>query len=835
MLAPRTHRILLSLALLSTAVCGQRGNQRDQRDQPQGWPAMPAETGELGTIYPQPSDVIVDDTLVHQDETGGIDQTLEALVGGPAGYAAVWIDGRDGNRGLYAGRLGAGGRRTVAEQPVNPPVTTRQFHPAIAMSPAGNGGVVWFFTRFGVEGEHVRFFADDGTFAKGISPVASSPAPAGEERGPAAGRGAAPRDSGGRNGAAGGAGRGGGAQLDPALAYGADGKGLVAWAPGGRVTVRPFLWADRGQRLTQGEVLLDEKGPRATSGLRIISVPGGGFAAAWNVDGGIQRWRGAADGRGKVLGVVPGALLDLAPTADGATMLVQEKDRVLIRDVFTGAGGPVLTQGVYDSGKLAAWSQGIVIVLERVAGGRGRDARTEGLCVRIDPDGQVEAEPLAPLLGGGAVPGGGTRVASMGPEASEYLLAWTERREGNEDVYFRLFGTDGPSTAPMRWNTDVGSARQHYVNIASNGNEAVIVWQDGRNAGDDHVFARRIGSDGGFAGDEFQMGLRPRGDGDAGGEFDSSAPEQRMPAVAVAANGGFLAVWKEQRSAGWRLVAQRFAADNRPAGAPFALDPDGDASLAWPSAVIALGGGRGYAVAWVRGASQVAVARLPLEEGRIPTPIALPGAPGSRVHRPALAELDDGRVFLAWDEQQTDRKPRLRGRFLSRDLAPEGQEVSFGPSPWGNGDLDPSLAPTAGGGFIMAWTANEGPTRDVYARVFDGRGSAVTAPIQVSVKNNEQDFPEICRLADGSFFVVWEDDISYRDHIHAARIDPETWTLGPRVTLNQREAAFNETRTLGVAAPLGEGIATAWIDIRRSLGQDVYTRVIGNSFDVFRR
>ena len=69
------------------------------------WAAGPPEVGVLGTVFPQPNDEILADTLVHQDQVGGADQVLLGLDGSAGGYAAVWSDGRTGNRGLFDGRL----------------------------------------------------------------------------------------------------------------------------------------------------------------------------------------------------------------------------------------------------------------------------------------------------------------------------------------------------------------------------------------------------------------------------------------------------------------------------------------------------------------------------------------------------------------------------------------------------------------------------------------------------------------------------------------------------------------------------------------------------------
>ncbi|TAJ16943.1 MAG: hypothetical protein EPO68_10260, partial [Planctomycetota bacterium] len=118
------------------------------------------EPGVYPTVFPQPADVRLDDVLLHDDAEGGCEQTLRALAAATesGGYAAVWNDTRTGNLGLFLGLLDASGKRASDDWPVNPPLTSRQFEPTLALTGALRGAVAWFSTSYGYNGMRLRFF-----------------------------------------------------------------------------------------------------------------------------------------------------------------------------------------------------------------------------------------------------------------------------------------------------------------------------------------------------------------------------------------------------------------------------------------------------------------------------------------------------------------------------------------------------------------------------------------------------------------------------------------------------------------------------------------------------
>jgi len=133
----------------------------------------------------------------------------------------------------------------------------------------------------------------------------------------------------------------------------------------------------------------------------------------------------------------------------------------------------------------------------------------------------------------------------------------------------------------------------------------------------------------------------------------------------------------------------------------------------------------------------------------------------------------------------------------------------------------------------MAWCSGSpnDASHDVVGRVFDSRGKPAGPLLPISPLANEQDYAQIVRLPDKTYVVAWEDDISGYDHTYVRRILPNARELGRIVRMNELETKAVEDRTAPQIAVLGDGFVGAWNDRRRSLGWDIYARILGPKFD----
>lgn len=227
------------------------------------------------------------------------------------------------------------------------------------------------------------------------------------------------------------------------------------------------------------------------------------------------------------------------------------------------------------------------------------------------------------------------------------------------------------------------------------GGGAIVVWQSAAGpAQSSEILARRLAPDGAPIGQPFRVN-------------QTTAGQQRRPAVAALSGGGFVVVWDTDTRTVW---ARRFGADGTP------RDPEdlpvsgaGPGDLAhYDADVVALPGG-GFAVAWETSApgGSILLRRFgpdgaPVVPAESPHPAG--GAPFKA--NPALAAAADGALALAWEEDDQAGGFAIR---ISRYDAAGALTATARPVIAGPDELrDPALALGEGGVASVVWAALPG-------------------------------------------------------------------------------------------------------------------------------
>jgi hypothetical protein len=467
-----------------------------------------------------------------------------------------------------------------------------------------------------------------------------------------------------------------------------------------------------------------------------------------------------------------------------------------------------------------------------------------------EPVGEV-VQPLPPE----AVQPAGPRLASDG---RRLLFGWTDRRAGDPDAWGRLFEvSESGACAPVvakRLNTDIGSSDQLHPMVASNGSSAFAAWGD-RRFGAGRIHVRAVGAEG-LVGPELPL---PRPAPKARSTTDEGAPpEARVlpgaadrPHAAVSADGAVLVAWRQTHEGRTALWAQVLGADGAALDEPQLVEESGAGkalsppfAIAWRAAGAAKSG---WAIAWTRGEfgqrdekDGAFVAKLDARGARVGAPQRA-SDPGSLAQEATLAQMTDGRVLVAWTSHDGDSRAagwRLQARWFGAGLERQGAQFGFEASRRGN-DWDPSLAPAPDGGFAVAWCSGHPGDllRDVCVRLHDRDGKPKGPILSPCHLGNEQDFPEVVRLADGSYAVAWEDDLSGLDQTLVRRMQADGQGMHGDDTarlLNELETVFVGDRVAPRIAPLGDGLVAVFGDRRRSLGLDARVKVLGAGFDARR-
>jgi hypothetical protein len=785
---------------------------------------VPQEPGVIGTVAPQPGEIVLDATLLHEDRVGRAQHVLAELAGASgAGFAGIWRDTRDGNAGLYFGRLDALGHSLEKERPAYATGSAgREVEPSIALGP--DGGALAWYSSGSATGQQVklRVFDREGVLQGGDVQLGSPGDKHGQGRARAFAEGAADD----RRAAPG--------FRVPSVAVhrsapepeGAARLGAVVWAEEG------LLWLQRfraNAELLGDPIPINAHGTAAVGGPRLAAAESGELACAWRSADGIRvaiedrsaRAGAPVSASSRLVGAGNPIELCADPSGDGWWLLAQDEQGFTLRhlgpDGAPNAPERRIPAGPRDTAALAPCSRGVALLAQH------QDSMLELLVLGPEGGELARAEAASGDKRSVSIPS--ARVASAG---DALLVAWTEQRTGESDVYYRLFDAQARGGETHRWNTDEASAEQLHPDIDGRGGDrAVAAWVDGR-SGVQRAMVRVVSAKGPFLTGEVAVPapLDPASDAAAGEGADSDSAIR--PAVALHEQGPFLVTWKAQVGRSLQLWGQGFDAQAKPLSKAVPIDDGRDCQPQWSADCVALDLRKGYAVAFDRRGEGLFVRRLELS-GK-PSGDARLVSKDPRAANPSLALLDDGRLIVAWDITVAAGNRAVRARFLTAQVEPQGSELEFELMQRGD-DWDPSVAAGPRNGFAMAWCDGQDHGRDIFARFFDAKGQPASEPMAISTALNEQDFPSLVRLKEGGWAVAWEDDISYYDHTYVRRLLPELGQLGPVRTLNPREAVFNENRGAPRLAPVSTGLAAVWSDCSRSKGFDACLRILGNGFD----
>jgi hypothetical protein len=256
-----------------------------------------------------------------------------------------------------------------------------------------------------------------------------------------------------------------------------------------------------------------------------------------------------------------------------------------------------------------------------------------------------------------------------------------------------------------------------------------------------------------------------RGQAPAGSEFlvnTYTTSSQRLPAVAVDANGDFVVVWQSLGpDAGYGIFGQRFSVAGARRGSEFQVNTYTTSTQRLPA--VATDANGNFVVVWQSigqdGAGYGIFARRFDAAG---TPLGADFRVNSYTTgeqtAPSIAAGADGRFVVAWESAGQDGSGDgvFAQRFNAAGVA-QGGEFRVNSYTSGNQN-DTAAAADAGGGFVVVWTSDgqDGSSYGIFGRRFDAAGVAQGSEFQAnSYTTAGQALPAVAADVSGDFVVVW--------------------------------------------------------------------------------
>jgi len=451
---------------------------------------------------------------------------------------------------------------------------------------------------------------------------------------------------------------------------------------------------------------------------------------------------------------------------DGENFLVVWEDERSGSDIYgarvTSAGAVLDTAGIAISAVSGNQSPEPAIAF----GGENflvvwRDARSSSsdiYGVRVTPGGDV-------LDTAGIAVSTATGTQSDPAVASDgggCLVVWEDYRDNPDtcNIYGARVTPAGVVLDPAGIPVSTAACFQQEPAIASNGEDFLVVWEDGRSdVWESDVYGARVTPAG--------VVLDPTGI-----TLSDAALFQSRPALAFDGENFFVA-WQDNRSSYPHTYGTRVT----PAGA--VLDTAGIAlsTVSWQESPAVASSGTSSLVAWAdaRGPDDIYGARVTSVGAVLDSiGIAISTATNSQ-NEPALAF--DGENFLAvWEDW------RGLSDICGARVSQSGQTLDtscIAISTARSIQEEPAVA-IGDGNYLVVWRDDRGLPSDIYgARVTPAGAVLDPQGIAVSTAASSQESPAVA--SDGeSFFVIWDDYRGSSHDIYGARVTPAGMVRDPQ-------------------------------------------------------
>lgn len=305
--------------------------------------------------------------------------------------------------------------------------------------------------------------------------------------------------------------------------------------------------------------------------------------------------------------------------------------------------------------------------------------------------------------------------------AGNFVVVWQSFGSPGDDgsnfsIQGQVYGAAGsPAGGQFQANTFTLNGQTAPAVAAGPAGEYVIVWRSRSSDGGDSsgwsIRGRRFP-----AGADMQIN-------------DVTPGDQNRPAVAMAADGSFVAVWESPSSAGadtdlLSIQARRFAASGIPAGSQFQVND------------------------WIAGAQE----------------------------RPSVAIAPDGSFVIAWQSGSSpgnDPLDSIQARRFDSQGQPLGPQQQINSTVIDELQSAPDVAWVGGPqpGFVIVWDSVEPPLGSVIrARRFDPTLQPLGEELLVNADvTGDQTFPAVSADDRGDFVVTWYSSTSPEDPVDAVR------------------------------------------------------------------
>ena len=343
------------------------------------------------------------------------------------------------------------------------------------------------------------------------------------------------------------------------------------------------------------------------------------------------------------------------------------------------------------------------------------------------------------------IPAGKGRPSISVDGNGDFIVAWTDYRNGNEDIYAQRFSDDGATVGNnFKVNDDIGILMQRFPTIsADDSGSFIIVWEDDRNGNMD-IYAQRFSSDGTPQGSNFKVNA------------DITSTLQGNPSISVDSSGNFIIAWQDERNGNEGIYAQRYLSDGTVLGNNFKVSDDqgmvpaiseddsGNFCITW---------GDDRNSNWDIYAQRFSSDGIPLGSN-----FRVNDDQGSNDHNyPSISTSGIGNFIISWWDGRSGGGDIYAQRYSNNGI-PLGINFKVNDDQGSSNQWSTEISANVSGNFIITWWDTRNDDRDIYAQRYSSDGKILGSNFLVTnTGDGLQRYPDV-ELWNKRIYNTWEDD-----------------------------------------------------------------------------
>jgi len=312
---------------------------------------------------------------------------------------------------------------------------------------------------------------------------------------------------------------------------------------------------------------------------------------------------------------------------------------------------------------------------------------------------------------------------------------------------------------------------------------------------------------------------------------NSSGCEQWEPAVAMAQNGDFVAVWHDARNGNNDIHAQRYRSNGTKLGNNFQVNDDSGNSRQYNPAIGQDDNGN-FVVVWVdyrNGDADVFAQRYSSSGNKLGSNFMVNDDDASTSQSsPKIGVDSNGNWVVVWRDIRNGDADIFAQRYNSSGNK-LGNNFRVNDDTGGNWQEDPAIGIDGSGNFVVVWKDDRTSSRgQIYAQRYNSSGIKQGSNFLVKDESGsgKQAFPAVGLDNSGNFVVVWLDYGNY--DIYAQRYNSSGIKQENNLRVNDENGSSGFDLTIGVD---GSGnFVVVWQDCRNgNANADIYAQRYNDS------